>query len=136
VLGAGNVGSIPALDTLHKLFIEGQVVILKMSPVNEYLGPIFEEVMKPLIDQGYLAIVYGGAEVGSQLCNHPQVDEIHITGSDRTHDTIVWGRDKAERERRRSLHQPLLAKPITSELGNITPVVVVPGAYSDTELAA
>lgn len=136
VLGAGNLTSIPALDTLYKLFVEGQVVILKLNPVNEYIGPIFEEVMKPLIDQGYLAIVYGGAEVGSRLCNHPQVDEVHITGSDRTHDTIVWGRDKAERDRRRSLHQPLLEKRITSELGNITPVIVVPGAYSDTELSA
>jgi hypothetical protein len=136
VLGAGNLTSIPALDTLYKLFVEGQVVILKLNPVNEYVGPIFEEVMKPLIDQGYLAIVYGGAEVGSQLCNHPLVDEVHITGSDRTHDLIVWGRDKAERDRRRSLNQPLLEKRITSELGNITPVVVVPGPYSDTELAA
>jgi len=136
VLGAGNVSSIPALDTLHKLFVEGQVVILKLNPVNEYVGPIFEEVMKPLIDQGYLTIVYGGAEVGSQLCHHPQVDEVHITGSDRTHDAIVWGPDKAERERRRALRQPLLEKRITSELGNITPVVVVPGAYSDTELGA
>jgi Aldehyde dehydrogenase family len=136
VLGAGNVSSIPALDTLHKLFSEGQVVILKLNPVNAYLAPIFEEVMKPLIDQGYLAIVSGGAELGSLLCSHPQVDEIHMTGSDRTHDTIVWGPDKAERERRRSLHQPRLQKRITSELGNITPVVVVPGAYSDTELGA
>ncbi|HKO95119.1 MAG TPA: aldehyde dehydrogenase family protein [Polyangiaceae bacterium] len=136
VLGAGNLTSIPALDTLHKLFVEGQVVVLKLNPVNDYIGPIFEDVMKPLIDQGYLTIVYGGAEVGSQLCLHPQVDEIHITGSDRTHDAIVWGSDKAERERRRQLGQPLLQKRITSELGNITPVVVVPGPYSDTELAA
>ncbi len=136
VLGAGNVSSIPALDTLNKLFIEGQVVILKLNPVNEYVGPIFEDVFKPLIDQGYLAIVYGGAEVGSALCNHPLVDEILITGSDRTHDAIVWGSDKVERERRRALNQPLLAKPITSELGNITPVIVVPGNYSDAELNA
>ncbi|MEY2937346.1 MAG: hypothetical protein RL033_8095 [Pseudomonadota bacterium] len=136
VLGAGNVSSIPVLDTLNKMFVEGQVVLLKMNPANEYLGPIFEDILKPLIDQGYLAIAYGGAEVGSYLCNHPQVDEIHITGSDRTHDAIVWGNDKAERERRRAQDQPLLQKRITSELGNITPVVVVPGEYSDAELAA
>jgi aldehyde dehydrogenase (NAD(P)+) len=136
VLGAGNVSSIPVLDTLHKMFVEGQVVILKLNPVNEYLGPVFEDVLKPLIDQGYLAIVYGGAEVGSYLCNHPRVDEIHITGSDRTHDAIVWGQEKAERDHRRALGQPLLQKRISSELGNITPVVVVPGPYSDSELAA
>jgi len=136
VLGAGNVGSIPALDTLHKLFVEGQVVVLKMNPVNAYVGPILEDVMKPLVDLGYLTIVYGGADVGGQLCEHEQVDEIHITGSDRSHDAIVWGTDKAERQRRREQNQPLLQKRITSELGNITPVMVVPGPYTDRELDA
>ncbi len=136
VLGAGNVSSIPALDVLHKLFVEGQVVILKMNPVNDYVGPILEEVMKPLIDQGYLAIVYGGAELGSQLCEHEQVDEVHITGSDRTHDAIVWGQDKAERDRRRQRGEPKLSKRITSELGNVTPVAIVPGPYTDRQLSA
>jgi acyl-CoA reductase-like NAD-dependent aldehyde dehydrogenase len=136
VLGAGNVSSIPALDVLHKLFVEGQVVVLKMNPVNAYVGPILEEVMKPLIDQGYLAIVYGGADVGRELCEHELIDEIHITGSDRTHDAIVWGEDKVERERRRQHDEPKLRKRITSELGNVTPVVVVPGPYSDRQMAA
>ena len=110
VLGAGNVSSIPALDVLHKLFIEGQVVMLKMNPVNAYVGPILEEAMKPLVDQGYLSIVYGGADVGRELCEHDQVDEIHITGSDRTHDAIVWGEDRAERDRRRQNNEPRLGK--------------------------
>ncbi len=136
VLGAGNVSSIPALDVLHKMFVEGQVVVLKMNPVNAYVGPILEEVMKPLIDQGYLAIVYGGADVGRELCEHEQVDEIHITGSDRTHDAIVWGEDKVERERRRQQNQPKLEKRITSELGNVTPVVVVPGPYGERQMLA
>ncbi|HWO07839.1 MAG TPA: aldehyde dehydrogenase family protein [Polyangiaceae bacterium] len=136
VLGAGNVTSIPALDVLHKLFVEGQVVVLKMNPVNAYVGPILEEAMKPLIDQGYLAIVYGGADVGRELCEHEQVDEIHITGSDRTHDAIVWGEEKSERDRRRQRNEPKLHKRITSELGNVTPVVIVPGPYSDEQLAA
>ena len=39
VLGAGNISSIPPLDVLHKLLTEGEVVILKMNPINEYLGP-------------------------------------------------------------------------------------------------
>jgi len=43
VLGAGNVSSIGPMDTLYKLFAEGQVVILKMNPVNEYLGPFIDE---------------------------------------------------------------------------------------------
>ena len=30
----------PAADVLYKLFVEGQVVMLKMNPVNDYMGPI------------------------------------------------------------------------------------------------
>ncbi len=37
VLGAGNVASIAPLDVLHKLFIENQVCLLKLNPVNDYL---------------------------------------------------------------------------------------------------
>lgn len=134
VLGAGNVASIPPADVLYKLFVEGHVCVLKMNPVNEYLGPFFEQAFQPLIERGYLAIVYGGAEVGAHLCQHPSVDDVHITGSDVTHDLIVWGPPGAERDRRMALFEPLLKKPITSELGNVSPVLIVPGPYSDSEL--
>src|SRR5579862_1295793 len=50
VLGAGNVNSIAPLDALYKLFVEGQVVLLKMNPVNDYLRPILEMAFSPLID--------------------------------------------------------------------------------------
>jgi hypothetical protein len=39
VLGAGNQTSVAALDILHKLIAENAVVICKMNPVNEYVGP-------------------------------------------------------------------------------------------------
>jgi hypothetical protein len=136
VLGAGNVASIPPMDVLHKMFVDGNVVILKMNPVNEYLGPILERAMKPLVDKGYLAIVYGGGEVGSYLCYHRDVADVHITGSDRTHDLIVWGPPGPEREDRKRRNDPLLKKPITSELGNVSPVMVVPGPYTDDELTS
>jgi aldehyde dehydrogenase (NAD(P)+) len=63
------------------------------------------------------------------------VDEIHITGSDKTHDMMVWGPPGPEREARKQRKEPLLKKDITSELGNVSPVIVVPGPYSDAELA-
>ena len=44
-----------------------------------------------------LRVVYGGIEVGAQLCAHPEVDSIHVTGSDRTYDAIVWGGDPDQR---------------------------------------
>jgi acyl-CoA reductase-like NAD-dependent aldehyde dehydrogenase len=134
VLGAGNVSSIPACDVVWKMFAEGHVCVLKMNPVNEWVGPHLEQALKPLIDPGYLRVVYGGAAVGTHLVNHPQVDEVHITGSDKTHDAIVWGPAGPERERRKAAKDPLLKKRITSELGNVSPVAIVPGEYTDAEL--
>jgi aldehyde dehydrogenase (NAD(P)+) len=135
VLGAGNVASIPVLDVIHKSFVEGCVCVLKMSPVNAYLGPYFELALAPLISRGFLRIVYGGTEVGVFLTQHPAIAEMHITGSTETHDRIVWGEALAEREARKRAGTPLFDKPVTSELGNITPVLVVPGKYSHAELA-
>ncbi|MEX0977981.1 MAG: hypothetical protein WDZ48_03970, partial [Pirellulales bacterium] len=134
VLGAGNVSSIPATDTISKIFQEGHVVLLKMNPVNQYLGPIFERLFARLIESGFVRIIYGGAEVGAAAIEHPQVDEVHITGSIHSHDAIVWGPPGAERDRRRRENDPLLKKPITSELGNVSPWIIVPGPYSDKQL--
>jgi aldehyde dehydrogenase (NAD(P)+) len=135
VLGAGNVASIPPMDVASKLFVEGLVCVLKMNPVNEWVGPYLERALQPLVSRGYLRIVYGGAEVGSMLVYHPGVDDVHITGSDRTHDLIVWGPPGPERDRRIAARDPLLKVPISSELGNVSPVAIVPYAYSDEELA-
>lgn len=136
VLGAGNVASIPPMDVLYKMFVDGNVCILKMNPVNEYLGPFFERAFQPFIEQGYLAVVYGGGDVGGYLCQHPDVADVHITGSDKTHDLIVWGPPGPERDARKSRNDPVLKKPITSELGNVSPVMVVPGPYTDDELGS
>jgi hypothetical protein len=133
VLGAGNVSSIGPMDVLYKLFAEDQVVILKMNPVNEYLGPLVEEAFRALVAPGFLRVVYGGAAEGAYLCHHPQVDEIHITGSDKTHDAIVFGTGP-EGARRKAERQPLNTKRITSELGNVSPVIVVPGPWSADDL--
>ncbi|HUY88440.1 MAG TPA: hypothetical protein VMV10_06880 [Pirellulales bacterium] len=134
VLGAGNVSSIPAVDAFGKLFAEGRVVLLKMNPVNEYLGAIFERAYARVIEAGFLRLIYGGAETGAYAVAHPLVDEVHITGSITSHDVIVWGPPGEEREARRAAGRPLLTKPITSELGNVTPWIVVPGPYRRREL--
>ncbi len=134
VLGAGNVSSIPIVDAVTKLFQESRVVLLKMNPVNEYLGDIFERAYRPLIESGFLQLIYGGAEAGAYAVAHRLVDEVHITGSIAAHDTIVWGPPGPERDARRAAGKPLLEKPITSELGNVTPWIVVPGPYRERQL--
>ena len=136
VLGAGNVNSIPAADALYKLFNEGKACLLKLNPANGYLGPLLEEAFAQAIAQGVLAIVHGGIAEGAYLVQHPAVDEVHVTGSDRTHDAIVWGPPGPERAERMARNRPLIAKEITSELGCITPVLVVPGPWGTSTLEA
>lgn len=135
ILGAGNVSSIPALDAATKLFLDGRVCVLKLNPVNEWVGPFLERALAPLARRGFLGLVYGGADVGSALVAHEGVGDVHITGSDRTHDLIVWGPAGPERDRRKAENDPVLDVPITSELGNVSPVAIVPHAYADAELA-
>jgi acyl-CoA reductase-like NAD-dependent aldehyde dehydrogenase len=133
VLGAGNIASIAPLDTIGKLVLENEVVLLKTNPVNDYLLPILRRAFRSLVDEGFVELVSGGAEVGTYLSQHPLVDTIHLTGSDRTHDAIIWG-SPSEQDSRKRRRQPLVRKPVTSELGCVTPVIVVPGRWSRGDL--
>jgi len=134
VLGAGNIAAIGVMDVLTKMFNEGKVCLLKMNPVNAYLGPFIEEAFKEAIDQHYFAVIYGGADVGRHLVYHSGIDEAHLTGSDKTFEQIVWGAPGPEQTDRKLRKEPLLKKPITSELGNISPVIVIPGPYTKKEI--
>jgi len=134
VLGAGNQASIGPMDILYKMFNEDQVVLYKTNPVNAYLGPLIEESFQALVKAGFLQIVYGGAKEGAYLCQHTSIDEIHITGSDKTFNAIVFGTGP-EGETRRANKQPLLTKRVTGELGNVSPVIVVPGPWSEGDIA-
>ena len=132
VLGAGNVSSIVPLDIFYKLYAEGEVVMIKMNPINDYLGPIFEKIFAPFIENGFIKFAYGGGDVGAYLTHHDDVETIHITGSGRTHDVIVFGSGE-EGQRRKSENRPVLTKSISSELGGISPTIVVPGPWSKAD---
>jgi hypothetical protein len=134
VLGAGNVAAIPVTDALAMIFQNDSAALLKMNPVNDYLGPVFERALEPLIRARYLRIVYGDAKLGAYAVHHQQIDAVHITGSVETHDAIVWGSDQEQQRTRKQQHQPAVTKPVTSELGNVTPWVIVPGDYSNAQL--
>ena len=133
VLAAGNVASLGPRDVLSELFVEGKTVVMKANPVNEYLVPHWSRALAPLIDAGVLAIVEGGAAVGQFLTGHTHIDEVHITGSDKTYDAVVFGAGQ-DGARRKAADDPALTKPVTAELGNVSPVIVVPGRWSIAEL--
>jgi len=134
VLGAGNVSSISPLDLIDRLFVGGHVAIVKFNPINEYIGPYVEHAFAPLVDAGFVRFAYGGPEVGSHLVSHPDVDEVHVTGSEATYNAIVYGTGP-EGAARRARDERVMTKPITAELGNVSPVIVVPGNWSRRQLA-
>ncbi len=133
VLGAGNITSIPPLDVLSELFAHNRVVVLKLNPVMDALLPVYLAAFSPLIARGLLRIVAGSGEVGGYLAHHSAVSHVHITGSAATHDAIVWGVGE-DAAARRAAGDPLLKTPITSELGGVAPIIVVPGRWSAADL--
>ncbi|HZD67785.1 MAG TPA: aldehyde dehydrogenase family protein [Actinomycetes bacterium] len=133
VLGAGNINSIPPLDGLTKLYQDNAVVLIKLSPVNAYLEPVLNRAFAAFVERGFARITAGGTDVGSYLVHHPGVDAIHITGNSASHDAVVFGPGE-EGARRKQAREPLVTKPITSELGGVGPVVVVPGRWRDSTL--
>lgn len=133
VLGAGNISSIPPLDVIYELYANNRVVALKLNPITDPLLDVFEKVFEPLLALGLLRIVTGGPEVGTYLVHHRQVRHVHMTGSAATHDAIVFGTG-TDRAERKAEHRPLLTKAITSELGGVSPTIVLPGTFSSADL--
>ncbi|BAY00007.1 putative aldehyde dehydrogenase [Mycobacteroides stephanolepidis] len=133
VLGAGNITSIAPLDTLYELFANNRVVALKLNPITDPLLPVFTKVLQPFIAIGAVRILTGGADVGTYLVHHRLVDHVHMTGSSVTHDAIVFGTGE-EGAQRKAANQPVLDKAITSELGGVSPTIVVPGQWSSSDI--
>lgn len=134
VLGAGNITSIAPLDALYELIAGNRATVLKLNPVMADMAAPYTAALAPLIDAGLLRIVQGAAKVGGYLATHADVGHVHITGSAASHDAIVWGTG-AEAAHRKAANTPLLTKPITSELGGASPIIVVPGEWTEADLS-
>lgn len=133
VLGAGNISAIAPLDAAYELVAFNRASIIKLNPTFQHLKPVYDAALAPLIEADLLRVVNGGAEVGTYLVNHEGINHVHITGSARTHDAIVWGVGK-EAEKNRAAGTPKITKEITSELGGVSPIIVVPGNWAKGDL--
>lgn len=134
VLGAGNFSSIPYLDVLYHLITRKSVILLKLNPVNEYLKPVFEKVFQNFIERGYIIVTTGNIDESKYMATHPGISHIHLTGSDKTFEDIVYGRELTEKERKSKSLSKINNKPITSELGNVTPIIIHPGKWSTSDI--
>ncbi|MGW6536089.1 aldehyde dehydrogenase family protein [Streptomyces sp. NPDC055051] len=132
-LGAGNIFSIPPLDVLYQLYAENRTAVLKLNPTTDPLADVYRAVFKPLTNAGLVEIVTGGPEAGGALAAHPGIAAVHMTGSEATHDAVVWGTGETAKNAK-ATGTPKLAKPMTSELGGVAPIIVLPGAWSDADL--
>lgn len=133
VLGAGNITSIAPLDALYELIAFNRVVALKLNPIMDPLLPVFEKILAPLVDIGALRLLTGGSDVGTYLVNHDRVDHVHMTGSAITHDAIVFG-PGPDGAARKAANRPILTKEISSELGGVSPTIVLPGEWSRADI--
>lgn len=118
LLGAGNAFVVPLVDMLEELVGHRRALVFKPSPINEYLAPLIVDAFAPMVRRGILHVV--PASAGAQLLRHPAVDAVRLTGSFRTYQAIraellAAGRGEVE---------------LTSELGGVSPVLIVPGRWS------
>ena len=134
VLGAGNFSSIPYLDVLYHLITRKSVILLKLNPVNEYLKPVFEKVFQNFIERGYIIVTTGNIDESKYMATHPGINHIHLTGSDKTFEDIVYGRELTDKERKSKSLSKINNKPITTELGNVTPIIIHPGKWSTSDI--
>ena len=79
ILGAGNVSSIPLLDTIFDMVVNRHCVLLKLNPVNEYLKPVFEQVFENFINKGFMIVTTGNVDVSSYMTQHQGVTNMHLT---------------------------------------------------------
>lgn len=91
VLGAGNHVNVVILDVLHKLICDDDVVLVKMNPQNAFLGTFVEQALAPFFQHNFVKLVYGEAQMGDYLTHHKSIDNIHLTGSVQTFNSIVFG---------------------------------------------
>ena len=136
VLGAGNRICLSIIDMLHVLFVHNEVVLMKHHALRNYQDEWVRAIFTPLIKRGFAATILDSTlEAAAHACYHPLVTHVHMTGGKATHDAIVWGGDREEQAQRKGAGEPKLRNAtMTSELGAVTPWMVVPAVFSEAEL--
>lgn len=135
VLGAGNQSALALCDVLYGLFSRNCVCYLKLHALRYYTEPLVRILFEPLIRRGFVDLeCHTTNERAAALVNHPLVTAVHLTGGKATHDAIVWGADPKDQIKNKQANTPVLKAEMTSELGAVSPWIVVPAKYTTAEL--
>ena len=134
ILGAGNVSSIPLIYKIYEMVVNRHCILLKLNPVNEYLKPVFEKVFENFISRGFMVVTTGDINVSSYMTAHSGITNMHLTGSDKTYENIVYGSTLNEKDKGKKTLSKKNKKPFTTELGNVTPFIIHPGKWSTSEI--
>jgi len=119
VLGAGNVTGLAAADAICQVFEHGRAALVKLHPLHEPLAATLSRAFAPLVESGMIAFIVGGADVAARAIGCPSATHVHFTGGTAAYEAITAS----------------CSKPVTCELGSVTPWIVVPGEYTPREIA-
>ena len=116
------------------MVVNRHCILLKLNPVNEYLKPVFEKVFENFISRGFMVVTTGDINVSSYMTAHSGITNMHLTGSDKTYENIVYGSTLNEKDKGKKTLSKKNKKPFTTELGNVTPFIIHPGKWSTSEI--
>jgi hypothetical protein len=141
VLGGGNQAFLALTDVLYHMFVEGRVAIIKHHPLQTAGARCLEHILDPVIRRGFALSLPPDLDIEStrNILYSPLINVVHLTGGVKTHDILVWGSDVTEASHRRERGEPLL-QCMHSELGSVTPYIVIPSSgesneWSDNKIA-
>ena len=111
VLGAGNVSSIPPMDALYKMFVDGQRLRAQDEPGQRVGGAVFRAgALRRSSRESSCASSTAAATSARTSASTPASTTFTSPAPTRPHDRIVWGPPGPEQERRRRENDPLLKK--------------------------
>jgi acyl-CoA reductase-like NAD-dependent aldehyde dehydrogenase len=96
----------------------GCTVVIKPSPFTPLSTLRLVELMNQVLPAGVVNVVTGGADVGTHLVNHPQVNKVVFTGSIATGKKVMEGASHT-------------LKRVTLELGGNDAGIILPGTNID-----
>jgi hypothetical protein len=137
VLGAGNVTSIPVLDVLYELLAHNRTALLKVNPTQDSWCRCTS--VRSLRSSSPVSCASSAAGRRSAPTSPVIPDSCTCTSPALRRPSTpscgaVQGRGAAATKRRRRENRPQLKKPITAELGGVSPIIVVPGAWTDADI--